>query len=102
MASVKSRLCTIEPARNRLSQIIRDCFIPVQLLTCRQEIYHFLTDAHRQLFLLRRQLARMSATPSEIPIVPSPDLAGHRDLFLPPWVLRNGHIQTLVGTYVFG
>lgn len=44
----------------------------------------------------------MSATPPELPIVPSPDLVDHRDLFLPPWVLRNGHVQTLVGTYVFG
>ena len=44
----------------------------------------------------------MSATPSQIPSVRSNDLADPRDLFLPPWVLRNGHVQTLVGTYVFG
>lgn len=31
----------------------------------------------------------------------SPSLASH-DLFRPSWYLRNGHVQTLVGTYVFG
>ena len=26
----------------------------------------------------------------------------HRESFRPSWFLRNGHVQTLVGTYVFG
>lgn len=31
----------------------------------------------------------------------SPSVDSH-DLFRPSWYLRNGHVQTLVGTYVFG
>ena len=43
----------------------------------------------------------MSATPSNSVPLPS-RVAKHRELFLPPWMFRNGHVQTLAGTYLFG
>lgn len=44
----------------------------------------------------------MSATPSNPADYSLQRLASHREVFLPPWLFRNGHVQTLVGTYVFG
>jgi predicted alpha/beta-fold hydrolase len=47
-------------------------------------------------------LSLMSATSSN-PAIRSPNfLAKAPHLFLPPWLFRNGHVQTLAGTYVFG
>jgi predicted alpha/beta-fold hydrolase len=44
----------------------------------------------------------MSATPSPLSSDRSRDFADQRDLFLPPLIMRNGHVQTLAGTYLFG
>lgn len=44
----------------------------------------------------------MSATPSNSADCSLNRFGSHREMFLPPWLFRNGHVQTLVGTYVFG
>ena len=44
----------------------------------------------------------MSATPSNAPLPSLNELGDQLELFRPPWMFRNGHIQTLAGTYVFG
>ena len=44
----------------------------------------------------------MTATPSEPSSSPNVNLAEPGALFQPPWIFRNGHIQTLAGTYLFG
>jgi predicted alpha/beta-fold hydrolase len=43
----------------------------------------------------------MSATPFEAANLPSRQLVERDNLFQPPWVLRNGHAQTLAGAYLF-
>ncbi len=43
----------------------------------------------------------MSATPSKPASLEPQRLADQRDLFHPPWMLRNGHVQTLAGAYLF-
>ena len=44
----------------------------------------------------------MSATPSQFTLPSLTQLDESMDSFQPPWLFRNGHVQTLVGTYVFG
>ena len=44
----------------------------------------------------------MTATPPESSSVTNVNPTEPSDLFQPSWLLRNGHIQTLAGTYLFG
>jgi predicted alpha/beta-fold hydrolase len=44
----------------------------------------------------------MSATPSAVAKAAAVPLSLPSDPFQPPWLFRNGHIQTLAGTYLFG
>jgi predicted alpha/beta-fold hydrolase len=44
----------------------------------------------------------MSGTPSNSALTSINPLADRRVAFQPPWIFRNGHVQTLVGTYLFG
>ncbi|WP_010586893.1 YheT family hydrolase [Schlesneria paludicola] len=44
----------------------------------------------------------MTATPSTSADLQANVLGGQRPNFLPPWVFRNNHFQTLAGAYVFG
>lgn len=44
----------------------------------------------------------MSATSTESSFMSLEGPANPMDSFQPPWMFRNGHIQTLAGTYLFG
>ncbi|HEY0985206.1 MULTISPECIES: YheT family hydrolase [unclassified Schlesneria] len=44
----------------------------------------------------------MSAMSTESAISSLDGPARPRDSFQPPWIFRNGHVQTLAGTYLFG
>ena len=44
----------------------------------------------------------MSATPSQSASMQMHRANGQNDSFRPSWLFRNGHVQTLAGTYVFG
>jgi predicted alpha/beta-fold hydrolase len=51
---------------------------------------------------MRFENPKMTANSAQPNDLPARQWADSRDTFSPSWLLRNGHVQTLAGTYVFG